>query len=53
VEFVVSLGGVGWRVFCIGVSVEGLDVAFAEELEAVGEALGIGEGGTFAIGAEK
>jgi hypothetical protein len=53
VELVVSLGGVGWRVFCIGVSVEGLDVAFAEELEVVGEALGIGEGGTFAIGAEK
>jgi hypothetical protein len=40
-------------VFCIGASVEGLDVTFAEELEVVGEALGIGEGGTFAIGAEK
>ncbi len=39
--------------FGIGVSVEGLDVAFAEELEAVGEALGIGKRGTFAIGAEK
>jgi hypothetical protein len=53
VELVVSLGGVGRRVFCIGASVEGLDVTFAEELEVVGEALGIGEGGTFAIGAEK
>jgi hypothetical protein len=30
-------------------SVERLDVAFAEELEAVGEALGIGKGGTFTI----
>jgi hypothetical protein len=53
VELVVNLGGVGRRVFCIGMCVEGLDVAFAEELEGVGEALGIGEGGTFAIGAEK
>jgi hypothetical protein len=35
------------------VSVEGLDVTFVEELEAVGEALGIGKGGTFTIGAEK
>jgi hypothetical protein len=53
VELAVSLGGVGRRVFCIGVSVEGLDVTFAEELKAVGEALGIGERGTFAIGAEE
>jgi hypothetical protein len=34
------LGGVRRRAaFGIGVSVEGLDVAFAEELEVVGEAL--------------
>jgi hypothetical protein len=34
-------------------SVEGLDVTFVEELAVVGEALGVGEGSAFAMGAEK